>query len=104
MSDRKVRLVADMIRGKRAIEAVTILQFTRRDAATPLVKLLKSAMANAEHNHHVEAEKLWIARVQVDNAGFLKRFRPRAMGRAGAIHKHLCHVMLTLTDAEQKKK
>lgn len=103
MSDRKVRLVADMIRNQRALAAVTLLQFTRRDAAQPLLTLVKSAIANAEHNYSVSAEQLWITRIQVDNAGFIKRFRPRAMGRAGEIHKHLCHVVLTLSDVSPKK-
>lgn len=98
MSSRKVRLVIDMVRGMNALEAITRLSFVRRDASEPISKLLKSAIANAEHNHKIDPEKLWISEIKVDNAGFLKRFRPRAMGRAADIHKHLAHLELSLSD------
>jgi len=98
MSVRKVRLIIDMVRGLNALEAITRLQFVRRDAAEPVAKLIKSAIANAEHNHKADPEKLWISGISADNAGFLKRFRPRAMGRAAEIHKHLAHVNLELSD------
>jgi large subunit ribosomal protein L22 len=87
-----------MVRGLNALEAVTRLEFVRRDAAEPVAKLIKSAIANAEHNHKAEPAKLWISSISADNAGFLKRFRPRAMGRAAEIHKHLAHVSLELSD------
>ena len=98
MSCRKVRLVADMVRGMNALEAISHLQFVRRDAAEPITKLLKSAIANAEHNFKAEPETLWISEIKVDNAGFLKRFRPRAMGRAAEIHKHMAHLTLSLSN------
>lgn len=98
MSVRKVRLIIDMVRGMNALEAIVRLQFVRRDAAEPVAKLIKSAMANAEHNHKADPEKLWISAISADNAGFLKRFRPRAMGRAAEIHKHMAHVDLELSD------
>ncbi len=98
MSCRKVRLIANMVRGMNALEAISHLQFVRRDAAEPVSKLLKSAIANAEHNFKAEPEKLWISEIKVDNAGFLKRFRPRAMGRAAEIHKHMAHITLSLSD------
>ena len=104
MSVRKVRLVADMVRGMNALEAVTRLQFLRRDAAEPIAKLIQSAVANAEHNHKAEPEKLWISSISADNAGFLKRFRPRAMGRAAEIHKHMAHINLELTDEPKTAK
>lgn len=97
-SARKMRLVADMVRGKKALDAITTLQFVRRDAAPVLRKLIASAVANAEHAHKAEPSSLWISQIMVDNAGFIKRFRPRAMGRAAEIHKHLSHVKLTLCD------
>lgn len=100
---RKIRLVIDMVRGMNALEAVTRLQFLRRDAAEPIVKLIKSAVANAAHNHQAEPEKLWISSISADNAGFLKRFRPRAMGRAAEIHKHMAHVNLELCDEPRTK-
>ncbi len=98
MSCRKVRLIADMVRGMNALEAISRLQFVRRDASAPVAQLIKSAIANAGHNHKVEPEVLWISEISVDNAGFLKRFRPRAMGRAAEIHKHLAHIQLTVSD------
>lgn len=100
MSARKVRLVADMIRGKKATEAATLLKFVKRAAAEPMFKVLKSAMANAEHNAKLDSESLWIKSVLVDNAGFLKRSRPRAMGRTGTIHKHLAHITLVVSDTK----
>lgn len=87
-----------MVRGMYAAEAITRLTFVRRDAAAPVAKLIKSAMASAEHNHKVEPEKLWISAINADSAGFIKRFRPRAMGRAAEIHKHMAHVSVTLSD------
>lgn len=98
MSARKVRLIADMVRGMNALEAIVRLQFVRRDAAEPIAKLIKSAMANAEHNHQADPEKLWVSSISADSAGFLKRFRPRAQGRAAEIHKHLAHINLELSD------
>ncbi len=104
MSCRKVRLITDMVRGMYATEALTRLAFVRRDAAAPVAKLIKSAMANAEHNFKAEPEKLWISEISSDNAGFIKRFRPRAMGRAAEIHKHMAHVMVTLSDSPKPVK
>ncbi len=104
MSVRKVRLIIDMVRGMNALEAITRLQFVRRDAAEPVMKLIKSAMANAEHNNKSEPEKLWISGISADNAGFIKRFRPRAMGRAAEIHKHLAHINVELNDEPKTTK
>lgn len=98
MSPRKVRLVVDMIRGKSVGPAVTQLQFLRRDAALPVLKLLKSAMANAEHNFKLDASTLRVKSVTADGGATLKRFRPRAHGSAAPIRKRTTHINLILTD------
>ncbi len=99
-SARKARLVCDHIRGKDVAEARAILAFTPRAAAKPWLKLLESAVANAEHNHELIGEELRIASVHADEGPTLKRFRPRAMGRATRIRKRTSHLTLTLTPKE----
>ena len=99
-SARKARLVCDHIRGKDVAEARAILAFTPRAAAKPWLKLLESAVANAEHNHELVGEELRIASVHADEGPTLKRFRPRAMGRATRIRKRTSHLTITLTPKE----
>jgi ribosomal protein L22 len=99
-SARKARLVCDHIRGKDVAEARAILAFTPRAAAKPWLKLLESAVANAEHNHELIGEDLRIAAVHADEGPTLKRFRPRAMGRATQIRKRTSHLTITLTPKE----
>ena len=99
-SARKARLVCDHIRGKDVAEARAILAFTPRAAAKPWLKLLESAVANAEHNHELVGEDLRIAAVHADEGPTLKRFRPRAMGRATRIRKRTSHLTITLTPKE----
>jgi ribosomal protein L22 len=99
-SARKARLVCDHIRGKDVAEARAILAFTPRAAAKPWLKLLESAVANAEHNHELVGEELKIAAVHADEGPTLKRFRPRAMGRATRIRKRTSHLSITLTPKE----
>jgi ribosomal protein L22 len=99
-SARKARLVCDHIRGKDVAEARAILAFTPRAAAKPWLKLLESAVANAEHNHELVGEELKIAAVHADEGPTLKRFRPRAMGRATRIRKRTSHLTITLTPKE----
>ncbi len=100
-SARKARLVCDHIRGKDVVEARAILAFTPRAAATPWLKLLESAVANAEHNHELVGEDLKILAVHADEGPTLKRFRPRAMGRATRIRKRTSHLTITLTPKER---
>ena len=100
-SARKARLVCDHIRGKDVAEARAILAFTPRAAATPWLKLLESAVANAEHNHELVGEDLKIVSVHADEGPTLKRFRPRAMGRATRIRKRTSHLTITLTPKER---
>jgi ribosomal protein L22 len=99
-SARKARLVCDHIRGKDVVEARAILAFTPRRAAEAWIKLLESAVANAEHNHELVGEDLRILNVHADEGPTLKRFRPRAMGRATRIRKRTSHLSITLTPKE----
>ena len=96
-SARKARIVCDHIRGKDVEEARAILAFTPRGAAEAWSKLLESAVANAEHNHELVGDELRIAAVHADEGPTLKRFRPRAMGRATKIRKRTSHLTITLT-------
>ena len=95
-SARKARLVADLVRGRTVPEARAILAFSPRGAAEPVRKVLQSAIANADHNHSMNAEELVLTRVTVDEGPTLKRFRPRAMGRASRINKRTCHITIGL--------
>jgi large subunit ribosomal protein L22 len=96
MSARKARLVADLVRGKPVPEALGILHFSTRAAAGPLTKALRSAMANAEHNGGLDADALRLALVTVDEGPTIRRFQPRAMGRATRIRKRTCHITIGL--------
>jgi ribosomal protein L22 len=99
-SARKARLVCEHIRGKDVEQARAILAFTPRAAAKDWAKLLESAVANAEHNHELVGEELRIAAVYADEGPTLKRYRPRAMGRATRIRKRTSHLTITLTPKE----
>jgi ribosomal protein L22 len=99
-SPRKARLVCDHIRGKDVAEARAILAFTPRGAAKAWIKLLESAVANAEHNHELVGDELRIAAVYADAGPTLKRYRPRAMGRATRIRKRTSHLTIALTPKE----
>ena len=104
IAPRKVRLVADLIRGKTVEQAQTILNFVRKRAAIPLLKLLNSAIANAHHNFQLEKENLYIRELRVDEGPKLKRWRPRARGQAFEIQKKTSHVTLVLEEIEKKPK
>jgi ribosomal protein L22 len=97
-SPRKARLVVDHIRGKSVEEARAILGHTPRAAAVPVLKVLESAIANAEHNHELLPEELRIHQVMVDEGPTIKRFRPRALGRATKIRKRTSHITINLTN------
>ena len=99
-SARKARLVCDHIRGKSVQEARAILAHTPRAVARDWSKLLESAIANAEHNHELVGDDLRIASVTADEGPTLKRFRPRAMGRATRIRKRTSHLTILLTPKE----
>lgn len=95
-SPRKVRLVADAIRGKTVEEADTQLRFLYKGAAQPIRKMLASSVANAKHNFKIERKSLLIFSIRVDEGPTLKRWRARAFGRAAPIRKRTSHVTLVL--------
>ena len=97
---RKARLVVDHIRGKSVDDARAILGATPRAAARDVLKLLDSAIANAENNHELVADELKIAKVFVDEGPTLKRYQPRAQGRATRIRKRTSHMTILLTTKE----
>jgi ribosomal protein L22 len=97
---RKARLVVDHIRGKSVEEARAILTHTPRAASRDVLKLLDSAIANAESNHELGADELRIAKVFVDEGPTLKRYRPRALGRATRIRKRTSHMTIHLTNQD----
>ncbi len=101
MTPRKLRLVADLIRGKSAQEAWSILEFTPKRAAGPLKKVLESAIANAKHNNEFAPETLSVSRVLIDEGPTMKRFTPRARGRAGAIKKRTSHITVVVAPKEE---
>jgi ribosomal protein L22 len=96
-SARKARLVCDHIRGKSVDDARAILALTPRAIARDWSKLLESAVANAEHNHELVGEDLYVKAVHADEGPTIKRFRPRAMGRATRIRKRTSHLTILLT-------
>lgn len=102
-SPRKVRLVADTIRGKSVEQANNILTFASKKASHPLKKLLGSAIANATHNFNLKTEYLFVKEITVDGGPIIKRWRARARGRAFPIHKHTSHVRLILAENDSKK-
>ena len=99
-SPYKVRLVLNLIRGLNVNEALNILTFTKRKAATDIKQLLESAIANAENNYGMSSSNLEITKAIADEGPTLKRFRPRARGSAGRINKRTSHILLELESAE----
>jgi len=97
ISARKARVVADQIRGKGYEEAEALLSFSPRGASVPILKLLRSAGANAENNVDLDPEDMLISRITVDEGPTMRRYRPRARGRATRIEKRSCHITLALT-------
>ena len=100
IAPRKVKVVCDLIRGKSAAEANAIMMNTPKAASELLVKLLKSAVANAENNHNMDPEKLYVAEVSVSPGPVLKRIRARDHGRAFRILKRTSHITLVLKEKE----
>ncbi|AXK51013.1 MULTISPECIES: 50S ribosomal protein L22 [Spiroplasma] len=98
IAPRKMRLVVDTIRNKKIADAVAILMNLDKRAAEPVLKLLNSAVANAVNNNGMEADKLFVKTVFVNEGATLKRFRPRAHGRAYEILKRTSHVTIIVSD------
>ena len=104
-SPQKVRLVADLIRGKAAEDAVATLRVTRKRAARPLEKLLKSAIANAENREdHVDVDRLYVKEIFVDGGPTFKRIRPAPMGRAFRVLKRQSHITIKLDTRKGESK
>ena len=98
MSPRKARLVAEHIRGRSVPEARAVLAFTSREAADELEKVLQSAVSNAEANHGIPEDRLYIAHAYVDGGPVMKRWRARARGRVARIRKRTCHITVRLAE------
>jgi len=100
IAPRKARLIADQVRGLHIEKARALLQFSPRGAAEDIHKLIDSAAANAENNHDLIADEMRVASITVDEGPTLRRFRPRAMGRATPINKRTSHIAVALTPVE----
>lgn len=101
IAPRKASLVLDLIRGKEVGEAIAILRYTPKAASPIIEKVLNSAIANAENNHDMKADKLIIKEAYANQGPTLKRFRPRAMGRASRINKRTSHITIVLTEKKE---
>jgi large subunit ribosomal protein L22 len=99
ISPRKARLVADLIRGKASEEALGILVFTKKSAAAIITKVLKSAIANASQKKGVDIDRLYVKSITVDQGPTMKRFTPRALGRATTIRKRTSHITIILDES-----
>jgi large subunit ribosomal protein L22 len=103
VSPRKARLVVDHIRGRTVPEARTILAFTSRAVASDIEKVLRSAVANAEANHGLNGDDLYITSAYVDEGPTIKRWRARARGRLARIKKRTCHITIKVAPAAEKE-
>jgi large subunit ribosomal protein L22 len=102
MSPSKARQVVDLIRGRHVDDARRVLRYTQRAASVPVAKVLESAVANAEHNHGLPTDELVVARAWVDEGPTLRRYRPRALGRATRIRKRTCHISIMVGRHEEE--
>ena len=100
ISSRKVKIVADLIRGKDIDEALAIVKFTPKASSTIIEKLLKSAIANAENNHGMKHENLYVAEIYANQGPTLKRIRPAAKGSAVRIRKRTSHITIVLKEKQ----
>ncbi len=98
----KVRRVLDLVRGLPVTEAQHVLRLTPRGATDMIAKTLESAVANAEHNHALDAEELYVSEAYADEGPTLKRWRPRARGRATRINKRTSHITIVLSDMNEE--
>jgi large subunit ribosomal protein L22 len=100
-SAQKGRLVVDQVRGKLVVDAATTLMFSNRAAAREILKVLKSAVANAENNHGMSAEELYVSAAFVDEGPTFKRWKPRARGRVDKVNKRTCHITVVVSTAPE---
>lgn len=103
MAPRKVRLVIDTIRGLDVLSAERELLFSRKRAAQPVLKLLRSAMANAKNNFQMDQKQLFVKKITADGGPTIKRYRPRAFGSAAMIRKRSTHIMVVLQAREKSE-
>ena len=103
MSSSKLKPVADLVRGKDLNEALTILKFTPGKGSELIEKVVKSAAANAENNHDMNPDELYVAEINANQGPTMKRWRPGAQGRAGMILKRTSHIYVTLKEKPAKK-
>ncbi|MHB8171526.1 MAG: 50S ribosomal protein L22 [Thermincolia bacterium] len=101
ISPRKVRYVVDLVRGKKVSDALAILKFTPKVAAEAVEKVVKSAIANAEHNYEMDVDSLYVDQIFVDQGPTMKRFKPRAMGRADQIRKRTSHITVVVSEKKE---
>ena len=101
ISAQKVRLVADQIRGMPVDSAINLLTFSNKKAAKIIKKVLESAIANAEHNDAADVDELFISKIMIDEGPTMKRWRPRARGRANKILKRMSHVTVAVSESGQ---
>lgn len=101
VAPRKVRLITDLVRGLPVSRALEILQFTRKSSALTVAKLINSAVANARNKEAVDVDALVISQIFVDQGPMLKRFLPRAMGRATKIQKKTSHITVVVSDGRE---
>jgi large subunit ribosomal protein L22 len=98
LSPRKARLVADLVRGKSAVQALDVLEFTNKKSARVIKKTLASAIANATNNFDMDEEKLYVSTIMVNQGPVLKRIKPRAMGRADIVRKPTAHIIVAVSE------
>lgn len=98
LTSRKARLVLDLVRGKKATEALDMLKVTRNKAAEMIIDVIKSAMANAKHNFKMDSSKLYVSRAYINAGPIIKRLEPRARGRSNIIHKKISHISIFLSE------
>lgn len=98
ISPRKVRQVVDLVRGKDLEEALAILKYTPKKASNAVIKVINSAAANAENNYEMDVDSLYVSEIYVDQGPTLKRFKPRAYGRADMMKKRTSHITVILKE------
>jgi large subunit ribosomal protein L22 len=103
VSPRKARLVVDVVRGKRVLDAQAMLRFMPQKTAVEVEKLMRSVAANAENNYDLDPEDLWIKEIFVDEGPTMKRFKPKARGRVGPILKRSCSITVIAEDRPDQK-
>lgn len=101
IAPNKARQVVNLIRGKDVDEALAILKYTPKRAAGIIEKVLNSAIANAEHNYDMDRENLFISKIYVDQGPAMKRYKPRAFGRADLIRKRTSHITVVVSEKEE---